>query len=84
MERHRVESIGLFLKTVLGEDHIIEQVLDEIPTIEKSLKESVKIIKKMNSKSNNINNKEIMKYFKWTMNEGKFNENLRIGFGSHD
>ena len=73
-----MESLALFLKALLGEESVIQTALKEAPSIAESLSKTIEKMNGMLGNSEMKGKKEILKYFKWSMGQGKILEKLRL------
>ena len=78
MEKQHMETVTLFLQAFLGNENSVERTVDNIPILENMIKQSFQKVKKMMKGNEVQEKKDILKFFKWSIKNGKTLETLRV------
>ena len=73
-----MESITLFLHAFLGNEDSIEKALEQVPALENMLKQSFQKVSQVMKGNQMFEKKDILRFFKWSIKNGKTLETLRI------
>lgn len=73
-----MESITLFLQAFLGNEDSIEKALEQVPALENMLKQSFQKVSQVMKGNQMFEKKDILRFFKWSIKNGKTLETLRI------
>ena len=78
LEKQHMESITLFLHAFLGNEDSIEKALEQVPALENMLKQSFQKVSQVMKGNQMFEKKDILRFFKWSIKNGKTIESLRI------
>jgi hypothetical protein len=83
-EKSKMESLGLFLHALLGEEEVINKVLEQSQNLNSSMAQTIEKMNLFQNEKSVDNKTDILKYFKWSISEGKYLESLRISLKLQD
>jgi len=78
MEKQHMETVALFLQAFLGNENSVNLALDQIPTLENMVTQSYQKVNQAMNGSQMQGKKDILRFFKWSLKNGKTLESLRL------
>ena len=79
-----MESVTLFLQAFLGNENSVEKAVDQIPILENMMKQSFQKMNQMMNGNEVQEKKDILKFFKWSIKNGKILETFRVKLRSEN
>lgn len=77
LEKQHLETLALFSRGLLGSEDSVARVLEELPQLESMAKQSFQKLQQVMHQSKAQEKKDILRFFKWSIKNGKTLEALR-------
>lgn len=77
LEKQHLEAVALFATGVLGEEDSVQRALEEVPALEGMAKQSFQKLNQVMHGSKAQEKKDVVRFFKWSIKNGKALESLR-------
>ena len=78
MEKQHMETVALFLQAFLGTEDSVNLAIEKVPVLENMVKQSFQKVNQAMNGSQMQEKKDILRFFKWSLKNGKALEALRL------
>ena len=73
-----METVALFLQAFLGTEDSVNLAIEKVPALENMVKQSFQKVNQAMNGSQMQEKKDILRFFKWSLKNGKALEALRL------